>query len=589
MKNRQFTKSNTLLYIVAALLLSGIFTLLHARPTLAASTLVLQNSVLIFQDPNNVAFTVSNASEAVAWNVKDSKSQTLASGTQTPDNGTAIITVNGVLKTGYYTLSFSSASNDEVIAAFGVTGAAPSKNPYYSVQTLSAHTGSVYRNNMDRLIPMLKNLGFSSRRDSVYWNEYEQTPGSYATPAAIQQIMTLDQQNDMDLFWTAGSGNANYDGGNLPSTPSAIQAYAEYIDAFLTEHPRVKIVEMFNEFNGTNNSACGATAACYIEIAEIVYPYVKARHPDVTIVAGGLAAVSLSWWQDFFSAGGAAYGDAFSYHPYNLATYRLNEVADEITTMIKQNNGGVGKPLYMSEIGWSIATESSGNPAKVTTEAQQADRLIYSFVAPQASSQIAGVNWYHALNYGSSETEYNFGLFHRTTANVIGYQPKQSAIAFYVMRSQLDGYTYTRTDTISANVLSYVFTNSAGDTTQVLWRTDTFNSMDPATTAVTVPTTGRKYTAVTNVNGERVAYTTNNASSIDEDVSLSPLFVTTTNTPQEQSVVDGGQPGAGEDILGIPNTGRMAHLLNPIKPLLVAGLGIISTLAVIHLVRRKKA
>lgn len=580
---------NPLILAGIIVLSAGLFGIFNSRPSMAASTLVLQNPVLIFQDPEAVSFVVSGATEDVSWNIKKVDGQVLVSGTQAPANGTATININQAVSTGYYTLSFSSPSNDEITAAFGVTGPSPSKNPYYGVQTLSAHSGSVYRNNMDRLTPMLKSLGFSSRRDSVYWNEYEQTIGSYITPASIQQVLDYDQQYDMDLFWTAGSGNSNYDGGNLPSSPSAIQAYAEYIDAFLTEHPRVKIVEMFNEFNGTNNSACGATADCYIDIAEVVYPFVKARHPDVTIVAGGLAAVSLSWWQDYFTAGGAAYGDAFSYHPYNLATYRLNEVADEITQMIKDNNGGVGKPLYMSEIGWSISTDTSGNPAKVTTEAQQADRLVYSFVAPQASPQIAGVNWYHALNYGSTDTEYNFGLFHRQTANILGYQPKQSAIAFYVMRSQLDGYSYVRTDTISANVLSYVFSNSQGDTTQVVWRTDTFQSMDPATTPVTIPTSGKKYTIATNAQGARVSFASNNASSVNEDVSLSPLFITTTNTPpasENQEGTNPGETGSGEAAPGTPNTGQKALLLDGSKPFILLGLGVLSAFILFKLSRK---
>lgn len=572
------------LLILFAVLTAGVFVTFNTSTAKAASSLMLQNPILIFQNPEAVSFTVSGATENVQWTVKDSKGQSISSGSQAPNNDTATIAIGQKIPTGYYTLSFSSPSNDEITAAFGVTGPTPSKNPYFSAQTLSAHSGSVYRNNMNRIIPMLKNLGFSSRRDSVYWNEYELTPGNYATPPSIQQILDYDQQNDMDLFWTAGSGNSHYDSGNLPSSSTGIQAYAKYIDDFLTQHPRVKIVEMLNEFNGTNNSACGATAACYIEIAKVVYPYVKSRHPDVTIVAGGLAAVSLSWWQDFFSAGGAAYGDAFSYHPYNLATYRINETADEVTNMIKQNNNGVGKPLYLSEIGWSIANSTTGNPAKVLTEAQQADRLVYSFVAPQASPQIAGVNWYHALNYGSTDTEYNFGLFQRSTANIIGYQPKQSAIAFYVMRAQLDGYTYTRTDALANNINSYIFTNAKGDTVQALWRTDTFNSMDPATTPITIPTNGRKYTSVMNVNGERIALYDSNATSINENLSLSPLFVTTTNSLGATNPPSDGN----RDAPGMPNTGLNAYLFNLAIPFAVAGAGILMVIGFVKVRRHLK-
>lgn len=553
----------------------------------AASRLVLQNPVLLFPDPGAVAFTVSGATGSVSWTVKDADGDTVATGSEKSRGRTAKIAIGRAIPTGYYTFSFSSASDDEVTAAFGVTGPAPSDDTYYSVQTLSAHQGGIYRVDMHRIIPMLKDLGFSSRRDSVYWSEYEQSPGAYVTPPSVARVLDDDAKYGMDLLWTAGSGNPLYDDGKLPSSPAAIQAYAEYIDAFLTEHPQVRLVEMFNEFNGTNDSACGATAACYLDIAKTVYPFVKARHPDVTVIAGGVANVSLNWWRDFFSGGGAAYGDAFSYHPYNLTPSRLDEVAAEVTTLIKRGNDGVGKPLYLSEVGWSISDESSGNPAKVRTEAEQADQLVYSFIAPQASPQVARVNWYQAIDSGSTATEYNFGLFQDATPNVAGYQPKRSAIAFYVMRTELDGYHYVRTDELASNVVSYVFGDGEGNIRQVVWRTDTFRSLDSATVPVTIPTSGKKYASVVNVDGDRVASTSDGARGIDQRISSSPLFVESSDSPLPTAQPAPVQRDATAS--AAPDAGRSVQPADAVKALVLLGAVIVAAAilyAVIRVVRR---
>lgn len=548
----------------------------------AASTLILENRVLLFTNPSQVQFEISGATAPVQWTVKNSLNETVKQGTAEPSGGTALFTVNQSLKTGYYTLTFEAAGNDPTTASFGVTGPEPSKNNYYSAQTLSAHTTSFWRADMARITPMLKSLGFSARRDSAYWDEFEQSQGNYVTTPAVQGILDIDQQNDVSLFWTAGRANPLYDNGLVVSTPEGILAYAKYIDAFLTQHPQIKQVEMLNEYNGNSNSACGATATCYVAIAQGVYEYVKPLHPDVTIVAGGMAGYSQSWWNEYFAAGGNDYADAFSYHPYNLATYRINEVATALTNLVKANNNGVAKPIYMSEIGWSITNTTTGNAAKVSTEEQQADRLIYSYVAPQANPEIASVNWYNAINYGStSNGEYDFGIFYRPTTNIRGYQPKKAAIAFYQMRKQLDGYTFDHIELIAPTVRSYFFTNDAGDVQQVLWRTDTFWTMDEGTTPATISTSAKKYTTVTNVAGMTVSSFDTDVTNFAEDVSLSPLFIVSSNTPPPADPIeqpDGNTPDEGV-IPGVPNTGILGFLNRP-QPLIVLGLGVLSAIAI---------
>lgn len=571
--------------LALSLFIGAFVVIAAAKPAAAVSNLVLTNQILIFQNPSNVNFTISGASSDVTWSVKNANDQTLSEGVTPTGGETTTITLKKKLPTGYYTFTFSSAGNDAITAGFGITGTTPSTNTFYGTQTLTAHSGSFWRDNMERITPMLKNLGFSSRRDSAYWTEFEATQGNFVTTPVIQNVLDIDEQYDMNLFWTAGRGNPLYDGGLVVSTPEGIQAYAEYIHQFLLQHPRIKQVEILNEFNGNSNSACGDTGTCYAAIAQGVYEYVKPLHPDITIVAGGLAGYSATWWDEYFAAGGVNYADAFSYHPYNEPPFRLNDLATNLTTKIKANNNGVGKPIFLSEIGWSITDSQTGNAAKVTTEAQQADRVIYSFVAPQASPEIVGVNWYNAINYGSTDGEYNFGLFRRSDTNILGYQPKPSAIAFYVMRKQLDGYTFSHTEMLTPNARSYVFTNTAGDIQQVVWRTDTFWSKDTATIPVSVPTSSKKYTTVVNTAGQRVAATDNNIASLEQDVSLSPLFITSSNTPPPAIETDDEEP-AGV-IPGVPNTGILGFLNRP-QPLLLMGLGLLSAVVIFQVRKRRQ-
>jgi len=580
-------KRINLTVIALCMLTIFFFSVAITRPAAAASNLILQNQVLLFTNPSDVTFTITGSSTSVTWNVKNSSDEILQEGTTEPDGTTNLVHLQPIV-TGYYTLTFSAEGNDPITAAFGVTGPALSKNNYYSIQTLSAHTAGFWRNDMARITPMLKSIGFSARRDSAYWDEFEQTQGNYVTTPVVQGILDIDQQNDMSLFWTAGRGNSLYDNGLVVSTPEGILAYAKYIDAFLTQHPEIKQVELLNEFNGNSNSACGATATCYVAIAQGVYEYVKPLHPDVEIVAGGTSSYSQSWWNEYFAAGGNAYADAFSYHPYNLATYRLNEVATALTNQIKSHNNGVGKPIYMSEIGWSITDSTTGNAAKVSTEKQQADRIVYSFVAPQANPEIASVNWYNGIDYGSTPTEYGFGIFKRPTTNIRGYQPKQAAIAFYQMRKQLEGYTFSRTEMLAPTARAYVFTNQAGDTQKVVWRTDTFWSKDEATIPVTITTSGEKYSTVTDTAGRRVASFDTNAASFDQDVSLSPLFIVSSNTapPVDEipTTPSNEEPGL---IPGVPNTGILGFLNRP-QPLLIMGLGIVSAVTIFRLRKRNQ-
>lgn len=544
--------------IAAALLVTFCAAQLLPNRAFAASTIQVTNNTLLFKSTVPVTFALQGTSgESVDWTVKDSNDTQVSSGTTT--NGT--VEVKDRLSVGYYTLSLQSASNTPTTISFGVI-MKPSYDRFYGTKTLTAHSSSLYRSDYARILPMISDLGFSTRRDSVYWAEYEpDTKGVYSTPAVHQNILNIDTSLGTDFIWTAGRQNSLYGNSTYPSTTDEIQGYTDYINAFLTEHPQIKRVEILNEFNGSDPSApgCGNTPQCYYNIIEVVYPQVKAAHPTVEIIAGGTVGSAASWLQGLLDLGGGQYMDAYSIHPYSQTPDTMAANTKNISNRI-QTATGQKKPVYITEFGYTISGPNSTSWTKIASEQLQAYGLIYAYSAAREGGATA-LSWYNSINYAASgsSSEGNFGLFYNLAnrTNATAYQPKQSAIAFNIMRQKLDGYTYSHLDVLrddaQGRVNSYVYTKPNGDRMQVVFRSDRNiaadqDNADPTPTPVSIPTNGRTYSYIDSYLNHTILTSSDASNALAYNVSLEPIYVESTNTERPvESPTDQG-PGA-------PNTG----------------------------------
>lgn len=524
----------------------------------AASTIQVTNSTLLFKSTEAVTFTLQGTSgELVDWIVKNSNDTQVSSGTTT--NGT--VEVKDRLTVGYYTLTLQSASNTPTTISFGVI-VKPSYDRFYGTQTLTAHSSSLYRSDYARILPMISDLGFSTRRDSVYWAEYEpDTKGVYSTPPVHQNILNIDTTLGTDFIWTAGRQNTLYGNSTYPSTTDEIQGYADYIDAFLTEHSQIKRVEILNEFNGADptDPGCGPTPQCYLNIIQVVYPQIKAAHPTVEIIAGGTVGSATNWLQGLLDLGGGQYMDAYSIHPYSQTPDTMATNTKSVRSRILAATGQE-KPVYITEFGYTISGPSSTSWTKIANEQLQAYGLVYAYSAAREGGATA-LSWYNSINYAASgsSSEGNFGLFYNLTnrTNATAYQPKQSAIAFNIMRQKLDGYTYSHLDVLrddaQGRVNSYVYTKPNGDRMQVVFRADRNiaadqDNADPTPTPASIPTNGRTYSYVDSYLNHTMLTSSDASPALTYNVSLEPIYVESTNTERRvESPTDAG-PGA-------PNTG----------------------------------
>jgi hypothetical protein len=422
-----------------------------------------------------------------------------------------------------------------------VTGAKPKPDQFYGVQTLTAHTAGSYRQDYSRILPMLSDLGFSVRRDSTYWSEYERTKGEYSSSSIDRELAKIDNKTGTSLLWTAGRQNRLYGNSSFPSTPAEIHGYANYIDAVLLDFPQITHVEILNEFNSTsvNTVGCGPSPRCYLDILRTVYPQIKKRHPKVEIIAGATSGVATKWSEELLRIGGGEYMDAYSIHPYATTPDSMVTHAKQLRQEILVATGRP-KPVYFSEFGCSILPEK-GRGGRVADERLQAICLIYAFNAAREGG-VKGLSYYNAINYGPIEHEYNFGLFYdiEERSHASAYQPKQSALAFYLMRKKLEHYSYSHReillDTDDARVTSYVYQKKNGDTLQVIWRSDQsiyFDSEKPDESgrSVRISTNNRAYTYVDSfMNDNLGAYV--GRDQITREVSLEPIYVESTNTPR---------------------------------------------------------
>lgn len=517
------------LAVVTAGLLAIVVALVIA-PEAPSKPLRLLNENLVFTDTREIHFALQGARGHIKWRVLGSNGEVVSAGQSEAKPKKTVVTLPHLLSTGYYSLYIRDSTDDNIRTSFGVTGREPAADSFYSVQTLTAHPNTEWwRRDFNVIEPMLANLGFTTRRDSAYWNQIEISKGRYAIPHSLRKIFREDSRTGTNLLWTAGSTNALYDQATIPSSRHAIRAYAAYINFILTEEPDIRTVEIFNEFNLNHDSRCGNSGRCYARILRIVYPYVKSRHPDVTIVAGATGGFDRQWWTQFFVSGGGNYADALSFHPYDQLPTALAGFATQLEGLA-HHFVGHALPIYISEVGWSISpTGQPGNPAKTSTEEDQAFELVYSFIAPRAELNVRLVNWYNAVDYGPTDVERGFGIFRAPSElrGVEGYAPKRSAIAFYVMRRLMSGYHFVRYEKMrganGAFASSYVFADRDGDIRRVMWRADTIATHSDAAMSLSISAPGTR-TTVLNYLGLPQA-TKTSRSTVRLSLTRAPVYV----------------------------------------------------------------
>ncbi|WP_427885539.1 sugar-binding protein [Kribbella sp. GL6] len=410
------------------------------------------------------AFSVDTSAPEITWRIQDVWGNQIASRTVTPESGEPV-TIPAA-EYGYYDLTVTAgdATLDTPFAALPPLDPARATPEQFGFSTHFGRWGT-------DPIDLMAFSGARQARDGVGWATVEKAAGTYTIPAAADAWMQKLHDNNIPVLTIPFGDNPVYDGGKTPYTDAGIAAFAAYA-VELVNHwgPQLGGVEVWNEYNIPQfSTGPGATDVHnYEKILEATYAAVKAVRPDLPVLGPATSGVPMTWLEDLFKLGALNHLDVVSVHPYRYMSppEGLDDQMQQLDALVKQYNGGVSKPIWISEIGWPTDTQHH------VSERAQAEDFVRACVLA-VSVGVERFFWYDLVNDGLDRTynENNYGVLRAVNDPLGEYTPKPAYVAFGVMNRQLAGTTYDRRETaVPAGVRSYVFRDAAAET-RVMWST----------------------------------------------------------------------------------------------------------------------
>jgi hypothetical protein len=234
--------------------------------------------------------------------------------------------------------------------------------------------------------------------------------------AARGSLSPVDRYQPADINdWLAYVRNAveRYDGDGIDDAPGS---------------PRMDYWEVWNEPNISPFWPPAPSAAEYLAFLMATHQAIREADPTVKVILGGLANAGFngdgsSYLQDLYELGAAPYFDVVSIHIYSYPEHGAGPVLSivERVRALMDTNGDTGKPLWLTEIGWSDAPNAWGAPT-----VSQDTMATYVSDVLSAPLPVDLIFWYNFRNIfpNSTEVEHNFGLIHAD------YTPKPAFEAY---------------------------------------------------------------------------------------------------------------------------------------------------------------
>ncbi|MEV4360022.1 hypothetical protein [Nonomuraea sp. NPDC049625] len=440
---------------------------------------VTNQSLVFTQGAGSV--TLTSTASSVAWSITDDQYLPVASGNAAIAAGAGSISTSG-LKPGFYNLRLT-AGQTVVGTTLAVIPPLPAgiQSPAgkWGVNTHMSH----YYDLSGALIRTLALAGFSHIRDSLEWPRVESgSPGNYAVDPRFDAMIADAKANGIIPLLVTGYRNPLYDGGRTPSTPDGLAAYGRYQSWWLKHFAgTTNDIETYNEYYmaGFNDSACGITGACFLQLIKAAYEQTHKDNPNANVIADvGPNKGDTTFRDQLLSLGGLAYVDSINAHIYTFPGPEgdLDTQIQSLRTAADAH-GGAGKPIWISEEGYPTAPSFGGSML------DQARKSIRNDVIMIANG-VSQFYWYDALNDGTNldDKESTFGLLQAPAGPIAGMAPKPGLVAKATTIRALTGLAYSGRDTLPSPLYSYRF-GSGASTTRVLWSTGTGTSSVNLTTS----------------------------------------------------------------------------------------------------------
>lgn len=328
----------------------------------------------------------------------------------------------------------------------------------------------VIRNTM----PLIEKTGASIIRDSISWTQFESDTDEYAEITDFPFIAAA-RECGLELLLVLAYGNEKYTPNHMsiPETDIQRNAFAAYAEALASKlKGTANYFELWNEPNASGFNVDNADEADYAELAKAVYPALKNANENSVLMGMATTSSDTGWMQKVHDAGGTAYMDNISFHPYRWygypGDYEFIPRLEKVNKFLSDNN--LNKKMWLTELGWSSGIYE-GQTEAYASEYQKAMYLVHSYVMSRQFSNIEKFFWYNFICKGTEEESFknNFGLVANTAAD-IPYAARPAYLAATNMNIMLADAEYKGLDEPQEGTYIYKFKRQSDDREiYVLW------------------------------------------------------------------------------------------------------------------------
>lgn len=267
-------------------------------------------------------------------------------------------------------------------------------------------------------IAQIKQLGLNSFRDDFPWSDFETAGRRMGFTPRLGRLEAQVRSGVARPLLILAFGHHLVPNSSPPTTDEARQRFADYAAAaaqsVVAQHP---LFELWNEWNLAAKKDAAFSPENYLALAEAARPAVKRVAPNAPFLVGALGDdPGWTWTAKMLRTGILQYADGASIHLYNFCmgpSKRTSaEIIDRLTAfhrLVGQASGNPDFPIYVTETGWTTATNKCG-----VSEQAQADNTAQLILwASTAARWLKGVWLYELKDSGKdpSELEHNFGLY----------------------------------------------------------------------------------------------------------------------------------------------------------------------------------
>jgi hypothetical protein len=267
-------------------------------------------------------------------------------------------------------------------------------------------------------VAQIKQLGLNSFRDDFPWSDFETAGRRMGFTPRLGRLEAQVRSGVARPLLILAFGHHLVPNSSPPTTDEARQRFADYAAAaaqsVVAQHP---LFELWNEWNLAAKKDAAFSPENYLALAEAARPAVKRVAPNAPFLVGALGDdLGWTWTEKMLRTGILQYADGASIHLYNFCmgpSKRTSaEVIDRLTAfhrLVSQASGNADFPIYVTETGWTTATNKCG-----VSEQAQADNTAQLILwASTAARWLKGIWLYELKDSGRnpSELEDNFGLY----------------------------------------------------------------------------------------------------------------------------------------------------------------------------------